>query len=306
MEANCGDALAPIDWAARWRAMVEARVAQSAVYERAGAAPGQDFWERRAARYEKQVARSMAADALLARLRQLIRPGEEVLDVGAGTGRYALPLARHGARVTAVEPSPAMRARLEEAGRAAGLSIAVVPARWEEAEVAPADVVLCAHVLYPVADAAPFLRKLDAHARRLALLALAVGQIDEPYAELWARLRGEPRRPQPAFLEAYNLLWQLGIAAEVELLPLEIWHSFDDRAEALAEVSDRLMVVPGSAEEERLAALLDEVLVPEGGRLVLPARPGRLALMRWGPTGGGGSPAVSQSRDTADNVGPAT
>ena len=31
------------------------------------------------------------------------------LDIGAGTGRIALPLAARGITVTAVEPSPAMR-----------------------------------------------------------------------------------------------------------------------------------------------------------------------------------------------------
>jgi SAM-dependent methyltransferase len=37
----------------------------------------------------------------------------EVLDVGAGTGRIAVPLARAGVRVTCVEPSPAMRREFE-------------------------------------------------------------------------------------------------------------------------------------------------------------------------------------------------
>lgn len=35
--------------------------------------------------------------------------GGEVLDIGAGTGRIAIPLAREGVKVTCVEPSPAMR-----------------------------------------------------------------------------------------------------------------------------------------------------------------------------------------------------
>jgi SAM-dependent methyltransferase len=37
----------------------------------------------------------------------------EILDVGAGTGRISIPLARRGVRVYAVEPSPAMRRAFE-------------------------------------------------------------------------------------------------------------------------------------------------------------------------------------------------
>ena len=38
----------------------------------------------------------------------------EFLDIGAGTGRIAIPLAQRGARVIAVEPSPAMRTQFRK------------------------------------------------------------------------------------------------------------------------------------------------------------------------------------------------
>jgi len=37
----------------------------------------------------------------------------EVLDIGAGTGRIALPLARRGVKVTCIEPSPSMRTEFQ-------------------------------------------------------------------------------------------------------------------------------------------------------------------------------------------------
>jgi SAM-dependent methyltransferase len=40
-------------------------------------------------------------------------PAKEVLDIGAGTGRIALPLAGRGVEVVCVEPSPAMRREFE-------------------------------------------------------------------------------------------------------------------------------------------------------------------------------------------------
>ncbi|MFN7751504.1 MAG: class I SAM-dependent methyltransferase [Pseudomonadota bacterium] len=48
----------------------------------------------------------------LATVRSRVRPGSSIVDFGAGTGRLAIPLAREGYKVTAVEPSAPMLARL--------------------------------------------------------------------------------------------------------------------------------------------------------------------------------------------------
>lgn len=45
-------------------------------------------------------------------LEEVITPTDDVLEVGAGTGNYAIPMARRCARVVALEPSPAMLAHL--------------------------------------------------------------------------------------------------------------------------------------------------------------------------------------------------
>lgn len=43
-----------------------------------------------------------------------VRPGDRVVDLGCGTGTLSLPLAERGARVLAVDVSPAMIARLKD------------------------------------------------------------------------------------------------------------------------------------------------------------------------------------------------
>ena len=50
----------------------------------------------------------------LDRLLALAEPADTWLDIGAGAGRYALPLALHVAEVVAIEPSAGMRAALAE------------------------------------------------------------------------------------------------------------------------------------------------------------------------------------------------
>jgi len=57
-------------------------------------------------------------------------PGARVADLGAGTGQLAIPLARLGARVDAVEPARAMLDVLEEDAR--GLAVAAVHSAAEE------------------------------------------------------------------------------------------------------------------------------------------------------------------------------
>ena len=57
-----------------------------------------------------------------------LRPGDPVLDLGCGPGNLALPFARAGMAVTAMDPEPEMLRAAEEAVRAEGLSIRLVQA----------------------------------------------------------------------------------------------------------------------------------------------------------------------------------
>jgi len=80
---------------------------------------GRDGWH--AGAYEWYFTRTPLGRALrrrdteliLSALDEVITPTDEVLEVGAGTGNYAIPMARRCARVVALEPSPAMREHLQ-------------------------------------------------------------------------------------------------------------------------------------------------------------------------------------------------
>ncbi len=62
------------------------------------------------------------------------RCGDPVLDVGAGTGRVTLDLARQGYAVTALDRDPLLLAELER--RAAGLDVSTVVADARDFEIA--------------------------------------------------------------------------------------------------------------------------------------------------------------------------
>ncbi len=93
--------------------------------------------ERTVAWYQRANGRSDYAERFLGAIPDLLARSRPALDVGAGFGALALPLARLMERVTAVEPAPAMAAALRGAAARARLdNVTVIEATWGGAPVA--------------------------------------------------------------------------------------------------------------------------------------------------------------------------
>jgi SAM-dependent methyltransferase len=85
------------------------------------------YFEASAQDYDREPF-TQATEAEVAELRALLElePGAQVLDVGCGTGRHAVPLAAAGARVTGVDLSPAMLARARARAEQAGVDLELI------------------------------------------------------------------------------------------------------------------------------------------------------------------------------------
>jgi SAM-dependent methyltransferase len=77
-----------------------------------------EFGEREWTRFEDGVTPGMGLTAHIRMLEGYVRPGDRVLDAGAGPGRFTLELVRLGAHVTALDISPGqlelLRARVPD------------------------------------------------------------------------------------------------------------------------------------------------------------------------------------------------
>lgn len=274
--AKSGDAIA--DWAATVRAEHEQadRVRTDD--------PGADRWKNLAHRFAPAQREQALQDETLRAVMKFVRPEDTVLDVGAGAGRLAVPLAEICRRVTAVEPSEAMRARLADQAAAWGVSnLEIVAATWEEAEVSPAEVVVCAHVIYTTQEIEPFLRKLTAASTRDVIVFVFEEPAMANYFPLWKQVYGEERIALPSLPELKQVLRQMGVDYRAEPLPEWAPRPFKDAGSAFEESMTRLFLSPGTDGALRLAAALPDVLVPAGEGLKFTwAKPHRPWLVRWG------------------------
>ncbi len=224
-------------------------------------------------------------DQVVNALFAMLSEDTEVLDVGGGSGRLAMPLATRARQVTVVEPSEDSVELLNDRAAEAGITnITVINKPWEDVHEPKADIALCSLVLHHVADAAPFVRKLQKHARdRVVIVEMmeTPGAVEMPFYE---RVYGSAPQPLPGLPRVLELLWALDIFPDVTMVSPETAVLDTDREGVLEHLRSRLNVEEGTEADERLLAAADELLVdiPEG-LTVRGVAPRRSAIISWKP-----------------------
>lgn len=227
----------------------------------------EDFWRPLVQRFTPRSPED-EEDPAVAAVAPFLSAETTLIDVGAGGGRLAIPLAAKCREITAVEPSDAMVEQLRSLIDERKLSnVRLVQATWDEAEVASANIVLCSHVMYTVTPVAPFVEKMIEKATARVIALLNERQPVANYFPLWPYVHGEERIQLPAAAEFVALLRAWGIEPEVQPLPPITFNRFPDKDAAFRASAHRLFVDPHSEKGEVLRRTLDEVLEPseDGG-----------------------------------------
>ena len=226
-------------------------------------------------------------DPILDRLRSLARPADTWLDIGAGAGRFALPLARTVDEVIALDPSAGMLDALGELAREHGIAnVRVIQARWPLPAGVPApsgDVALIAHVGYDIEDIGPFVAAMEAAARRLCVAVLMERQPSSIADVLWPPVHGEERVALPALPEFVELLRAGGSTPTVEL-GLRTPRRFASREELEGFLRRQLWIAEGGAKDQRfLAAFADLVDEGDAGFGLVGQHPLPVGVATWVP-----------------------
>lgn len=279
-----------------------------------------DYYAPVAGRFRDDPDRT--GDAVLDVLGQLARADDTWLDIGAGGGRYALPLARRVREVIAVDPSAAMLDVLREGIRDHAIpNVRIVQGRWPAVDLAAGagaggavagagtaaggavgavdvagaaaytaaggavgavDVALMAHVGYDVEAIGPFLDAAEAAARRACVAVLAEGAMTTVASLFWAGIHAEARVPLPALPELLALLVARGRLADVRLVDRQP-PTFDTFDELLATARRQLWLAVGSERDDRLVDLLRTAAVEREGRWGVDRAPTRIGIVTWEP-----------------------
>ena len=256
-----------IDWAERWRAMVRLRAGGSDKRAPSG------YWDRRAPSYAR-ITRHRSDDFLRV-MEPYLAPRKTLIDAGAGAGRHAVPLAGRLEWVTAVEPSEGMRAQIPHLD-----NMTVVASTWQDAEIAPADIVICCHVLYGIDEPVPFIAKLQASARDRVFIMLRQGPVPHPATQLRLRLLGTADLPVPQFSDLFMLLTQMGIAPDVTFIRYPVVNRYANVEEAM---TDCRMLIGDGWDEARARTLLEEMLTRDGDDLVIDSGMALAGIAHWQP-----------------------
>lgn len=253
----------------RWSETVRAEHAQA---DRVRSdAPGSDQWKALAHRFTPASREKAREDDTLKAVLPYVRPDDTVLDVGAGAGRLAVPLAERCKHVTAVEPSEVMQDSMRDQAAEWGIdNLEIIGSTWQEAKAGPADVVICAHVVYTVEDIDRFIEKLSAGSRRDVIVIVFEEPAMANYFPLWESVYGEKRISLPSLAELKGVLAEMQISFNAQ--PLPEWESrpFPDAGSAFNESLARLFISPDnhdSPHTQKLRTVLEKSLVPSGGGL---------------------------------------
>ncbi|PSR21368.1 MAG: hypothetical protein C7B45_10915 [Sulfobacillus acidophilus] len=208
-------------------------------------------------------------------------PNRTVLDIGAGVGRFSVPLAQDSCRITAVEPSEEMRTRLSQALRDTNQfdRVHIIDQAWPTSTPLTAEVALAAFVIQFAPDPIAFVRAMEQSCTRRCILAIHVDALFSQFAPLWEEFPDIPTPPlMPVFSNLYPKLLEAGIVTDVQIIEESHGPQFRDPAQVLSMLTHRLKIQDNPQAQVKLSQWLEN----HREQWTQPAST-RSALLSWAP-----------------------
>ena len=239
-----------IDWNSLWQ--------EESAHSHWNKTSQKDLWNKRAESFNKRISRVVEGkegldkddyiSKILARIE--VKPEWSVLDIGCGPGTLAIPLAKKVKSVTALDISSEMLKHLKANADNDGLNnIRYLNASWQEAFTAKLvgthDVVVASRSLMS-GDMKEAISNIISIAGQAAYLTFPI--IHLPFDWEVYKAIGRDGKKHPPYIYIYNMLYQMGIRANVEILCSRIKVQFPSIEETIDDLQWR--TDPFTAEEK--------------------------------------------------------
>lgn len=217
-----------------------------------------DFWKRFI--QKKDPAHPDAESAPVFRALEGIlsaHGAEDILEIGPGWGNYTFPLARQFRSVTCVDISEDVLDFIEKGAALHGLSsVRRLSGKWEDVQLNRRyDAVFGYNCFYRMLDLESVLYKINASASKVCVVGMGMG-VAPPYcARLESELGLELVYGKKDYIYFVNTLYQMGIAANVSVVPLRREVTYPT-VEALLEGEARYFQQEDTAKAEHGDAIL--------------------------------------------------
>lgn len=153
----------------------------------------------------------------LNRLKRFITKDSSVLDIGAGFGRIAVPLAKEVRRLTAVEPARIyMKLMKDKAGREGVGNIEFAEDLWSDFPLRKKYDFVYSTLSLAISDPDALMKMNDASRGYCALELGASPSSDLDFNQIYSMVKGESFRPPGNYLNIITTLYDNGIYANLE------------------------------------------------------------------------------------------
>ena len=269
----------------RWRSDLQAWAIPDEILQAAPESP----WGFPTKLFADRTSSALRRGLSTANLRALeaLPDGGSVLDVGVGGGAGSLPLAGRASLITGVDASEGMLKSFAEAAGRAGVGCKTILGSWPEAasRADTADVVVCHHVFYNVADLSPFVAALTDKAASRVVVEITPEHPLAWMGDLWLRFHGLARPEGPTYRDAVAVVAELGFDVRYEVASgTPVMSGFESRQDAIGLVRKRLCLRP--EQDSELAEALGDRLREHNGLWSASPPQHEIATLWWPPEPG--------------------
>lgn len=254
----------------QWRADLESWAIPKQILDQAEVPP----WIHPVAMFTVEGEIPETASSRIAR--EVLAEGDSVVDVGCGGGRAAMALIPPAGTVIGVDHQQGMLDQFALAAITRGAHHHEYLGFWNDVadEVPEADVVVCHHVVFNVAEIGPFLQQLDWHARKRVVIEMPLRHPMSNVNALWKRFWNVERPTSPTAEQLLSICRSLGFDAQILTWADPTWGNRAPQSQAERIEHTRIRLCLTADRDEEIAQALAD----------MPATPTEIATIWWDTT----------------------